>query len=376
MEPAKCQGTVHLELNESKQNRDPEKMKILTVVGARPQFIKASSVSRVLKKNNTEILVHTGQHYDYRMSAVFFDELGLSAPHYNLEVGSANHAEQTGEMLIRIEPVLKNEKPDWVLVYGDTNSTLAGALAASKLRIPVAHIEAGLRSFNRDMPEEINRVLTDHISDLLFCPVQGAVENLKLEGIVYGVHLVGDVMYDSILRFLDIARDKSTILQSLNLRPGQYLLATVHRPVNVDDMTNLASILETFGMLGETVVFPVHPRTRKAIESHGMSVGKNVIMTEPVGYLDMLWLEKNARMILTDSGGVQKEAYWLRVPCVTLRLETEWGDTVQSGWNVVVGIDRDKILSAVSGFQCPASHPDLFGDGHASERIVQRLEGS
>ena len=349
-------------------------MKILTVVGARPQFVKAAAVSRILRETHTEVLVHTGQHYDERMSEVFFRELGIPEPDYNLEVGSAGHSVQTGEMLIRMEPIFEKEKPDWVLVYGDTNSTLAGALVASKLHIPVAHVEAGLRSFNREMPEEINRVLTDHVSQLLFCPAQKAAENLKLEGVTSGVHVVGDVMYDAVLRHSDAAEKKSSILDLLELKPKQYLLATVHRASNVDDTAKLLNILETFSMLGETVVFPVHPRTRKAIETAGFSVGENVKLVEPVGYLDMLWLEKNARMILTDSGGVQKEAYWFATPCATLREETEWVETVESGWNVVVGIERERIMDSVRNFSIPASRPNLFGDGDASRKIVRLLE--
>jgi UDP-GlcNAc3NAcA epimerase len=349
-------------------------MKILTVVGARPQFVKAAAVSRILREEHTEVLVHTGQHYDERMSEVFFRELGIPEPDYNLEVGSAGHSVQTGEMLIRMEPIFEKEKPDWVLVYGDTNSTLAGALVASKLHIPVAHVEAGLRSFNREMPEEINRVVTDHVSQLLFCPAQKAVENLKLEGVTSGVHVVGDVMYDAVLRHSDAAEKKSSILKSLDLKPKQYLLATIHRASNVDDTAKLLNVLETFSMLGEPVVFPVHPRTRKAIEAAGFSVGENVKLVEPVGYLDMLWLEKNARMILTDSGGVQKEAYWFATPCATLREETEWVETVESGWNITVGIERERILNAVRNFSIPVARPNLFGDGDASQKIVRLLE--
>lgn len=351
-------------------------MKILTVVGARPQFIKAAAVSRILRERHTEVLVHTGQHYDESMSEVFFRELGIPQADYNLEVGSAGHSIQTGEMLIRLEPILEKEQPAWVLVYGDTNSTLAGALAASKQNIPVAHVEAGLRSFNRAMPEEINRVLTDHVSQLLFCPAQKAVENLKLEGVTSGVHIVGDVMYDAVLSHSEAAEKKSTILNSLGLKSKQYLLATVHRASNVDDTTTLLNILETFAMLAETVVFPVHPRTRKAIQTEGISVGENVKLVEPVGYLDMLWLEKNARMILTDSGGVQKEACWLGTPCVTLREETEWVETVESGWNVVVGVNRERIVKAVRNFSVPTLRPNLFGDGTASQKIVRLLEDS
>ena len=348
-------------------------MKILTVIGARPQFIKAAAVSHILRQTNTEVMVHTGQHYDYLMSDVFFSELEIPKPNHNLKVGSAKHSEQTGEMLIRLEPIFENEKPDCVLVYGDTNSTLAGALVASKLQIPVAHVEAGLRSFNREMPEEINRILTDHISRLLFCPSQQGVDNLKLEGITSGVHVVGDVMYDAVLKYIGLAEKKSDILSTLNLAPASYLLATIHRAANVDDPQRLFDILETLSMTGETVVFPSHPRTLKAIKSAEFSLGKNIKLVEPVGYLDMLWLEKNARMILTDSGGVQKEAYWLGVPCITLRSETEWVETVQTGWNFVAGVDRTTILSIVKNFSLPTAHPPLFGTGNASQQIVQHL---
>ncbi|NUQ86766.1 MAG: UDP-N-acetylglucosamine 2-epimerase (non-hydrolyzing) [Anaerolineales bacterium] len=349
-------------------------MKILTVVGARPQFVKAAAVNRVLCEKHTEVILHTGQHYDESMSEVFFRELDIPEPDYNLGVGSAGHSAQTGEMLIRMEPIFEKENPDWVLVYGDTNSTLAGALVASKMHIPLAHVEAGLRSFNRAMPEEINRVVTDHLSQLLFCPAQKAVGNLKLEGVTSGVHIVGDVMYDAVLRHSATAEKKSTILSSLNLESKKYLLATVHRVSNVDETQTLLNILETFGMLGETVVFPVHPRTRKAIQTAGFSLGENVKLIEPVGYLDMLWLEKNARVILTDSGGVQKEAYWFGTPCVTLREETEWVETVEAGWNVVVGTQRGRIIDAVRNVSPPAARPNLFGDGTASQNIVRLLE--
>ncbi len=350
-----------------------ESMKVLTIIGARPQFIKAAAVSRVLRQGNTEVMVHTGQHYDYLMSEVFFNELEIPKPNYNLQVGSAKHSEQTGEMLIRLEPVFEQEKPDYVLVYGDTNSTLAGALAASKLHIPVAHVEAGLRSFNREMPEEINRVLTDHISRLLFCPSRQGMDNLQQEGITRGVYMVGDVMYDAILKYIGLAEKKSNILNSFGLEPGKYLLATVHRASNVDDSAQLLNILETLSLTGEAVVFPAHPRTLKAVNLMGLSLGKNVKLVEPVGYLDMLWLEKNARMILTDSGGVQKEAYWLGVPCVTLRNETEWVETAETGWNIVAGADRSKILDTVRDFPIPSSRPALFGYGDASQQIVQYL---
>ena len=356
-------------------------MKILTVVGARPQFIKAAPVSKALREtSHTEIIVHTGQHYDYKMSQVFFDELCIAEPHVNLEVGSGSHGWQTGEMLARLERTLIDERPDAVLVYGDTNSTLAGAIAAVKLHIPVMHVEAGLRSYNRTMPEEHNRVLTDHCANTLFCPTQTAVDNLKREGIVDNVHLVGDTMYDATLQFAELAGQRSTILQDLNLEPRSYLLATVHRPSNTDDPENLYTILSAFVELNEPIVFPVHPRTREKISSLGKSIDLNtpgkqkLRLIEPVGYLDMLVLEQNARMILSDSGGMQKEAYFFSVPCVTLREETEWVETVDAGWNTLVGADRSKIINAVRAHAWrESSPPPLFGDGRAAERIVARL---
>jgi len=348
------------------------------VIGARPQFIKAAPVCRALRAaGHAEYLVHTGQHYDYEMSQVFFDELGIPQPDVNLEVGSGPHGWQTGQMLIRLEEVLLAQRPDRVLVYGDTNSTLAGALAAVKLRVPVAHVEAGLRSFNRAMPEEHNRVLTDHIADLLFCPTPTAVDNLRNEGITRGVHLVGDTMYDAVLQFAGVARQRSTILARLGLRPRGYLLATVHRPANTDEPTNLRNILAAFAALAEPVIFPVHPRTRKKIEELGLGAGgeagTNPRLIEPVGYLDMLMLEQNARLILTDSGGIQKEAYWLGVPCVTLRTETEWVETVAAGWNVVVGADRARIVEAANRSTWPKKQSLIFGNGDAALTIVRLL---
>lgn len=348
-------------------------MKVATIVGARPQFIKAAPVSRWLRLHHREVLIHTGQHYDDLLSEVFFRELEIPTPDYNLGVGSASHGRQTGEMLARVEEVLLEEKPDWVVVYGDTNSTLAAALAAAKLHIPVAHVEAGLRSYNRKMPEEINRVLTDHLSSLLFCPTDTAVRNLVREGITQGVHKVGDVMYDLALWGLEVAEQKSTILQTLGIEPGGYLLATIHRPNNTDDPGNLSAIVSALNDVAETVIFPAHPRTQKALKHWGIHLNSNVRITEPVGYLDMLVLEKNARMILTDSGGVQKEAYILGVPCVTLREETEWVETVEAGWNILVGASRERIVEAVRNFNPTGERPPLFGDGHASQRIVEIL---
>ena len=351
-------------------------MRIVSVVGARPQFIKASPVSRALRRaGHEEFLLHTGQHYDPNMSELFFEELGIPEPDVNLAVGSGLHGAQTGEMLVGIEEVLVRKKPEKVIVYGDTNSTLAGALAAAKLHIAVAHVEAGLRSFSRSMPEEINRIAADHLSSILLCPSQTAVENLKSEGILKGVHLVGDVMYDSVLQFAERAEQRSRILTRLGLEPKRYLLATVHRAENTDDHLRLKSILAAFSEIEEPIIFPIHPRTRKITAEEKVSFAPNVHAIEPVGYLDMLMLARNARMILTDSGGMQKEAYWLGVPCVTLRDETEWVETVAAGWNTLAGANRSRIIEAVKDFRLPEdSRSALYGDGHVAEQCVRVLE--
>jgi UDP-N-acetylglucosamine 2-epimerase len=350
-------------------------MKVLTVVGARPQFVKAASVSRVLRSaGHQEYLVHTGQHYDYLMSQVFFDELGLGAPEMNLAIGSGPHGRQTGQMLERLEAVMQAQAPDWVLTYGDTNSTLAAALAACKLRLPLAHVEAGLRSFNRDMPEEHNRVVADHVADLLLCPTRTAVGNLTREGVTRGVHLVGDTMYEAILLFGKVARQRSGILERLDLRPEEFYLATIHRPYNTDVPANLAGILAALSGLPRPVVLPVHPRTRTKLAEAGIAPGGAVHMIDPVGYLDMLALEQAAKVILTDSGGVQKEAFFFGVPCVTLRTETEWVETVELGWNLVVGADSTRIVAAAAHFETrPAAVECPFGDGHTAERISRLL---
>ncbi len=348
-------------------------LRVVSIVGARPQFIKAAVVSRALRQGHTEVLVHTGQHYDANMSAIFFDELDIPPPDVHLGVGSGPHGEQTAAMLTGIEGVLLRERPDWVLVYGDTNSTLAGALAAVKLGIPVAHVEAGLRSFNRAMPEEINRVVADHLSVLLLCPSQTAVDNLAAEGIRRGVRLVGDVMADALAVAAARAHSHSAVLTRLGIREGGYVLATVHRAENTDDPSRLGDILRALDALGEPVLFPVHPRTRKAIEALGHRPAGNVRYLEPVGYLDMVRLEQSARLILTDSGGVQKEAYWLGVPCLTLREETEWVETVQAGWNVLVGTDPVRIQHTARSLLPPAARPPLYGDGRAAERCVLAL---
>ena len=382
-------------------------MKIATIIGARPQFIKAARVSRAMQGFNQafrrsqskdrirEILVHTGQHYDYLMDKVFFEELDLPKPDHHLGVGSGSQGKQTGMMLDRIEPILQMEKPDIVLVYGDTNSTLAGALAAAKMNIPVAHVEAGLRSYDDHMPEEINRVLTDHLSALLFCPTDEAVQNLSKEGIKNGkgkpwVKNVGDVMYDSILYYSKIAEQKSTILYDLGLscsqsfspnselRTSNYYLATLHRAENTDDPKRLKSILKAFDKISKDapVILPLHPRTKKMMQTFRLQPkNKKVKLIDPASYLDMLMLEKHARAILTDSGGVQKEAYWFRVPCITLREVTEWGYTVREGWNSISGWRTAEIVRAVQRIpdQKKMRRRGDRGKQTASEKIVHQL---
>jgi UDP-GlcNAc3NAcA epimerase len=345
-------------------------MKIISVIGARPQFIKYAPLSKELRRLHHDVLIHTGQHYDYNMNKVFFDELGIPKPDYNLGIGSGTHACQTGDMLKGIEDILLKEKPEMVMVYGDTNSTLAGALAAVKLHIKVAHVEAGLRSFDRSMPEEINRVLTDHCANLLFCPTQTAVDNLNREGITRGVYLTGDVMVDASLYARDRS-ESSDILEKLSLKSKQYLLATIHRASNTDIKENLESIVDALCRLGETVVLPLHPRTEKQLKSFNLydKLASCVKLTEPLGYLEFTKLLNNAKKVLTDSGGVQKEAYLFKVPCITLRDSTEWVETLIDGWNVLVGTDAERIVSTVCSFQPSPKHGEVFGNG-ACERIA------
>ena len=360
-------------------------MKIVAIVGARPQFIKAAAVSRALKATPgiEEVLVHTGQHYDDNMSRVFFQELELPEPSYDLAIGSGAHGEQTGRMLEAIERVLVTEKPDWALVYGDTNSTLAGALAAAKLHVPVAHVEAGLRSFDRRMPEEVNRVLTDHASDVLFAPTATAVANLRREGFADArIHLVGDVMYDAALYYGTAAKSRSPLLEELGLEPKSYILATVHRADNTDDPDRLRAIFDGLGKVAAQipVVLPLHPRTRAALERYEMAdkTPRGLHLIDPVGYLDMLRLESDAKLIATDSGGVQKEAFFCRVPCVTLRNETEWTELVDTGWNrLAPPTSSEAVAAALLGAADPpgTAPADLFGGGHASEHIAQTLLG-
>lgn len=353
-------------------------MKILTVVGARPQFIKACMLSKQFESQASikEVMVHTGQHYDDNMSSVFFEQLKLPKPNYNLGVGSGTHGKQTAVMLTELEQVMFVEKPDIVLVYGDTNSTLAGSLAASKLHIPVAHVEAGLRSFNKKMPEEINRVLTDHLSSWLFCPSQTAIENLKQEGIQKGVIETGDIMYDAVLYYKPFALQYSTIMTDLKLKPKDYYLATIHRAENTDDPQKLKALLEAFEQLDHPVIFPLHPRTKYKIQQWNLNdliCSANIKIVEPLNYFDMISVESQAKVILTDSGGVQKEAYMLGVPCVTLRDETEWVETVHAGWNQLTGANTRSILEAVRTIKTPKDRPFLFGDGSASKKICEIL---
>jgi UDP-GlcNAc3NAcA epimerase len=355
-------------------------LKIVTVVGARPQFIKASALSRAIRNEYAgqieDVLVHTGQHYDDNMSKVFFEELDIPHPKYNLEISGGHHGAMTGRMLEGIENVLLQEKPDWLLVYGDTNSTLAGALAAAKLHIPVVHVEAGLRSFNMRMPEEVNRILSDRVSSLLFCPTETAVNNLLAEGVSSGVHNVGDVMYDVALFYRDLARQKSTVLQTLGLTPGAFALATCHRAENTDDPQRLSSILSALAEIATQlpVVLPLHPRTRKLIGDYGLaSLLDQLIVTDPLSFLDMVALEQASRIILTDSGGVQKEAFFFGIPCITMRHETEWVETVDLGWNQLVGASTPSILSAANGIMqnLPKSiSAKPYGTGNAASDIL------
>lgn len=351
-------------------------MKVMTIVGARPQFIKAAVVSRAFQERRAdvqEVIVHTGQHYDKNMSEVFFEEMNIPLPDYNLGVGGGTHGQNTGRMLEKLEGVMIEEKPDWVLVYGDTDSTLAGALAASKLHIRVAHVEAGLRSFNRTMPEEVNRVVTDHIADLLFVPTDRGRLNLVSEGVPDDkIKLVGDVMYDASLYYKGRSR-KPSFPGGLELDKDGFVLCTIHRAANTDSAERLKSIFEALGNCGEQILLPLHPRTKAKLEDFGLTLANNVCVIEPVSYLEMVWLEANCKFVATDSGGVQKEAYFFQKLCKTLRDETEWVELVESGWNTLVGANARRIEESFSATLPPAYIDSLYGNGDAGQRIVAMI---
>jgi len=358
-------------------------MNIITIIGARPQFVKAAVLSRYIKDNSslgiTETLVHTGQHYDKNMSDVFFDEMDIPKPHINLHLGSGSHGKMTGEMLKSIEQILIDKKPDILLVYGDTNSTLAGALAASKMNIPVAHVEAGLRSYMMIMPEEQNRRLTDHLSTWLFCPTETAVKNLFAEGIQNTtditisadnkrVSVTGDIMYDASLFYRSINKIK--------VEDKNFILLTIHRQENTDDLSRLSSIVEAINMINKSIIFPVHPRTRKTLTQSGLKFGDHVSLIDPVGYYEMIAYEEACDFVITDSGGVQKEAFFFKKPCITLRDSTEWVELVEHGWNTLTGANTKKIINAVNNISTPSEYPSLYGEGKAAENIISVLKGT
>jgi UDP-N-acetylglucosamine 2-epimerase len=354
-------------------DRNHSSLRIVTIIGNRPQFVKAAAVSRLLRERHDESIVHTGQHYDDELSRIFFEELDVPAPDRELGAGSGSNTAQTARILGELEPVLNELEPELVLVYGDTNTTLAGTLAAAQARIAVGHVEAGMRSFDRTMPEELNRVLTDHASDLLLCSTPTAVANLEREDVAGEVHLVGDVMADVSLAFREIAAERSRALQELGLDPGGYLLVTAHRAGNVDDPHRLLALVELLEALPPPAVLPLHPRTRARLVAAGLlerlERSEAVRLEPPLGYLDFLQLARNARAVVTDSGGVQKEAYLLGVPCVTMRPSTEWVETVESGWNTLVDLDPAKALAALAR-RPPAERPELYGGGRAAARVV------
>jgi UDP-N-acetylglucosamine 2-epimerase (non-hydrolysing)/UDP-GlcNAc3NAcA epimerase len=348
-------------------------MRILTIIGNRPQFVKAAAVSRLLRERHDELIVHTGQHYDDEMSRIFFDELGVPAPDRELHAGGGTNTEQTARILGLLEGEITAAAPDLVLVYGDTNTTLAGALAAAQARVPVGHVEAGMRSFDRSMPEELNRVLTDHASDVLLCSTETAMANLEAERAGGVTHLVGDVMADVSLAFRPVAEERSTVLADHGLEPGGYLAVTAHRAGNVDDPARLERLVALLEALPGEVVLPLHPRTAARLAETGLrarlEAADGLLLTPPLGYLDFMKLAAHARAVLTDSGGVQKEAYLLGVPCITLRDRTEWVETVDAGWNVLVDLDREAALAALERPPPPAERPELYGGGRAAARV-------
>lgn len=347
-------------------------MRIFSIVGARPQFIKLAPLSAKLEGVHDETIVHTGQHYDYAMSEKIFHDLGIRKPDIHLNTGPGTHAGQTGEMMLKLETAMIEKKPDIVIIFGDTNSTLAGALAAAKLNIPIIHIEAGLRSYNRDMPEEINRIVADHISKYLFVPTQTAVDILEKEGLGKLTYLTGDIMVDTMKNNLQVALDKSRILDTLELGSASFNLLTLHRNYNVDDERILRHLLNQLEQLGERIIFPVHPRTRKMLGND--RIPENITITEPQGYLDFIALENASSRIITDSGGIQKEAYILRKPCITLRTETEWVETVQEKWNLLLSPTADDIAGRISAFTAPSRQKEIFGRD-VTDKMVQIING-
>ena len=344
-------------------------MKIFSIVGARPQFIKLAPLSSKLEGIHEEIIVHTGQHYDYLMSEKIFLDLGIRKPDIHLETGSGSHAVQTAEMMIKLESAMIGNRPDLVIVFGDTNSTLAGAMATSKLNIPLLHIEAGLRSFNRSMPEEINRIVTDHVSNIRFAPTQTAVKNLSHEGLGSQTYLTGDIMVDTININLKIATKKSTVLADLKLEPGCFSLLTLHRDYNVDNLETLENLLIQLGQLDDQIIFPIHPRTKKMLVSN-KNIPQNIQLTEPLGYLDFITLENSSSRIITDSGGIQKEAYILKKPCFTLRTETEWVETVEEKWNRLISPTNQRIATEINSFIVPEKQNPIFGE-NVTEKMME-----
>lgn len=351
-------------------------MKIISVVGARPQFIKLAFLSKELRKNFEEIIVHTGQHYDVEMSKVFFEQLEIPEPDYNLGIKEEDELDQITKMIEKIKEVMIKEKPNLVILYGDTNSTLAAALSASRLGIKCAHVEAGPRMFDKKVPEEMNRIIADNASELLFCPSQDSVSNLKKEGFEKGVHFTGDIMIDVLMKNSEIADEKSDILDKLNLTKGNYILATIHRQVNTNSKENLSNIFNSLMESNEEIVLPLHPRTKKYLVKYGLfdSVNSKLKIIEPVKYLDMIKLQKNAKKIITDSGGIQKEAYILKVPCITLDSTTGWPETAEDGWNLLVGADKDKILDVIKNFKPSAPQKNHFGDGNSANKMVDLIK--
>ncbi len=353
-------------------------LRIMTIVGARPQFIKVATISKVISQDTSisEILVHTGQHFDNNMSNIFFDEMSIPKPDYNLNINGVTHGAMVGRQLEAVEKIIIKENPDMVLVYGDTNSTLAGALAAVKLNITLAHVEAGLRSFNRNMPEEINRVLADHSSDLLFAPTQNAIKNLKSEGIPENkTFLTGDVMLDASLFYRKKAKQPSWF-DELKISCGEYILATVHRAENTDNSKRLKSIFDGLASSGEEIILPLHPRTKEKIKEYKIKISKNIHIVDSVSYFEMVWLESNCKLICTDSGGVQKEAYFFEKPCITMRDETEWVELVEDGWNILTGSSSEAISDAIKSASRPAINNFLYGQGNAANTIVDIIKNN